>query len=63
MRLNVLLVLACVALDIHLVPHSHCDTAWQATPEVYFPTVAAILDQVVMWLDADSAHTFVWAEM
>lgn len=63
MRLCVLLALSCLALDIHLIPHSHCDTAWQATPEAYFPSVTAILDQVVVWLEADSIHTFAWAEL
>eukprot|EP00029_Vermamoeba_vermiformis_P007896 TRINITY_DN3546_c0_g1_i1.p1 TRINITY_DN3546_c0_g1~~TRINITY_DN3546_c0_g1_i1.p1 ORF type:complete len:1137 (-),score=300.82 TRINITY_DN3546_c0_g1_i1:18-3428(-) len=52
------------ALNVHLIPHSHCDPGWLETFEGYFNgRVSRILTNVVNELSKDPTRTFVWAEI
>jgi len=51
-------------LNIHIIPHSHCDPGWLKTyKEYYSDHVRRILDGVTDQLQRDSTKRFVWAEI
>lgn len=50
-------------LDIHVVPHSHCDAGYKKTFAGYLGSeVNSILSSVTQALDADPSRRFIWSE-
>jgi alpha-mannosidase II len=63
MRLCAVLV-GVLALELYVVPHSHCDPGWLETFEYYYSNrVKFILDNFVVLLQEDLDRRFVWSEM
>ena len=51
-------------LDIHMLPHAHCDTGWIQTVQGYYDSyVHSILNTVVSSLYADKKLRFIWSEI
>lgn len=59
------------SVNVHLVPHSHCDVGWLKTVDQYFEgtnnsiqhaNVRKILDTVVRELQLDASRRFIWVE-
>ena len=51
-------------LDIHMLPHAHCDTGWLETVQGYYDSyVHSILNTVVSSLYADKKLRFIWSEI
>ena len=54
-----------VTVEVHLVPHSHCDAGWLITDEDHFRReVRVALDSIVASLSllTNPTYRFVWAE-
>ena len=50
-------------LEIHVVPHSHCDAGYKKTFDGYLGAeVSSILSSVTQALDADPKRKFIWSE-
>ena len=50
-------------LEIHVVPHSHCDAGYKKTFDGYLGAeVSSILSSVTQALDADQKRKFIWSE-
>ena len=64
MPLVALLPVALSLLDVHILPHSHCDVGWRQTVDGYFnASVAQILTTMTHALAADANRTFIWSEV
>ena len=51
-------------VDVHVVPHSHCDAGWMLTFEQYYATfVRHILDSTLAALASEPSRRFNWAEV
>ncbi len=66
---SLLVAAAAQNLEVHLVPHSHCDVGWLYTLDTYFyngthgtGSVQDILSTVVANLVANPSFRFIWAE-
>lgn len=50
-------------LNVHIIPHSHCDPGWLNTYDKYYADrVSKILNAVTTSLDSHPNRTFVWSE-
>jgi hypothetical protein len=50
-------------VEVHIIPHSHCDPGYKKTVEGYYLTeVRQVLDSVVETLSRDPSLRFVWSE-
>lgn len=47
-------------INIHIIPHSHVDPMWKASPHEYSKITRSILEGVVLSLIDNSNRTFIW---
>ena len=51
-------------LEVHIVPHSHCDVGWLETVDAYYDSiVGSALTTITRALAADPTRRFVWSEI